>query len=132
MDSQRTFLEIEENPDYLNSQLITYIGNKRALLDFIGTAIDTVKQRVGKKRIIALDLFSGSGIVARFLKRHAELLIANDLEEYSYVTNQCYLANRSSIDMPLLKQIHIELLHQLASEPLRGSLQITMRQKYPI
>ncbi len=122
MDSQRTFLEIEENPDYLNSQLITYIGNKRALLDFIGTAIDKVKQRLGKKRIIALDLFSGSGIVARYLKRHSELLIANDLEEYSYVTNQCYLANRSTIDMPLLQQMHTELLHRLASEPLREGI----------
>ena len=40
-----------------------------------------------------LDLFSGSGIVARFLKQHSEELIVNDLEESSRVVNTCYLSN---------------------------------------
>ena len=37
-----------ENPDYLTRQLITYIGSKRALLDFIGKGITKVKKKLNK------------------------------------------------------------------------------------
>lgn len=46
-----------EDPDYLNQQLLTYIGNKRGLLSFIEAGLLQVKQRLGKDRIDVLDLF---------------------------------------------------------------------------
>ena len=82
-----------EEPDYLSRQLITYIGNKRALLGQIGKAVERVKHRLGKTRLRVFDAFSGSGVVARFLKAHASLLITNDLEDYAAVTARCYLRN---------------------------------------
>jgi adenine-specific DNA-methyltransferase len=83
---------------YLSRQLITYLGNKRALLGPIRLAVERVKQRLGKDRLSVLDAFSGSGAVARFLKSHAELLVANDLEDYATVIARCYLRNRSTVD----------------------------------
>ncbi len=112
----------EESADYLSEQLITYIGNKRALLDLIGKAVDRVKQALGRERISSLDLFSGSGVVSRYLKRHSTRLIANDLEPYCEVISRCYLANASSLDLPGLRSIHRRLSERLACEPLRAGL----------
>ena len=35
-----------EDPAYLSEQIITYIGNKRALLGFFETAVTTVKEEL--------------------------------------------------------------------------------------
>lgn len=85
---------MEENRDYLTTQIITYIGNKRLLLGTIQKEIEIIKRRLGKRKLVCADLFSGSGIVARMLKQHASVLIANDLETYSFMLNRCYLSNR--------------------------------------
>ena len=87
-----------ESPDYLKRQLITYLGNKRALLGPIDDAVRTVKKRLGRPTLSASDLFTGTGVVARALKRHCHRLIVNDLEAYARVTAQCYLANRGTVD----------------------------------
>lgn len=84
----------EENPDYLTSQIITYIGNKRQLLGSIEAEVLRIRTELGKRRLSCADLFSGSGIVARMLKRYSSRLIVNDLEAYSAVLNACYLTNR--------------------------------------
>lgn len=84
----------EENQEFLSTQIITYIGNKRLLLKNIEREIELVKSTLGKEKIACADLFSGSGIVARMLKRHSTRLIVNDLEEYSRVINECYLTNK--------------------------------------
>ena len=84
----------EENQEFLSKQIITYIGNKRLLLKDIEREIELVKFALGKKKLVCADLFSGSGIVARMLKRHSTKLIVNDLEEYSRVINECYLTNK--------------------------------------
>ncbi|MDR2743379.1 MAG: DNA adenine methylase [Treponema sp.] len=107
-----------ENAGYLTTQLITYIGNKRRLLGFIGTALEKVKARLGKKRLVLFDLFSGSGVVSRFFKRHAELLLVNDIEAYAEVISRCYLANREELDLQRLRQIHGELTARLEEGPL--------------
>ena len=83
-----------EHSDYFTSQLITYIGNKRALLRQILEAINTVKSRLGVKSLRTADIFSGSGVVARLLKEHASFLVSNDLEPYAKAIGECYLANR--------------------------------------
>ena len=88
-----------ESDSFLKDQIITYIGNKRTLLSFIGQGIAYVKQRLGKKRLIMFDGFSGSGVVARYFKQHASVLYANDLEMYSQIVNQCYLSNKSEVDI---------------------------------
>ena len=80
-----------EDPEYLSRQLITYIGNKRALLGQIGGAVEQVKRRLGRDRLRVFDAFSGSGVVSRYLKAHASLLISNDLENYAAVIGRCYL-----------------------------------------
>lgn len=83
-----------DNPAYLSQQLITYLGNKRALLGPIDEMICQVRDALGGRRLDCADLFSGSGVVARLLKRHANTLYVNDLEGYSAVINRCYLTNR--------------------------------------
>lgn len=108
---------IAEDPDYLTRQLITYIGNKRALLGHIGIAVEQVKQRLGKSQLRVVDLFSGSGVVSRYLKAHASLLISNDIEDYATAISRCYLRNRSTVDFPALSEIVSELNARVITEP---------------
>ena len=60
-----------------------YIGNKTKLLDFIHGEIQSVCGDISTSKFC--DLFSGSGSVARYFKQHCAEVIANDLEDYSYV-----------------------------------------------
>lgn len=92
----------EEDARFLSEQIITYIGNKRSLLEFIGRGLDIVQERLGKKKLISADLFAGSGIVSRYLKGHSSHLFTNDLESYSAYINSCYLTNKSTVDFNLL------------------------------
>ena len=94
---------MQENPEYLTQQLITYIGNKRSLLPFLGKAVEKTRARLGGRKIAAFDAFSGSGVVSRFLKRHCSYLAANDLEPYASLINRCYLANASELDIEGLR-----------------------------
>ncbi len=107
---------VVENPDYLSRQLITYIGNKRALLKYIGVALDRVKKRLGKNRLRVADLFSGSGVVSRYMKAHASFLASNDIEDYAAVISHCYLRNRSEVDFCALSEIVSELNVKVASK----------------
>lgn len=100
-----------ENPDFLKEQIITYIGNKRSLLDFIGCGVEKVEKRLGRSKLIVADVFAGSGVVSRYLKRHAEELYCNDLEPYSACINSCYLTNRSEVDFARL-QAELEFLRR--------------------
>lgn len=99
-----------ENPEYLQSQLITYIGNKRALLSFIGQAVSIVQKKLGKSKLECLDIFAGSGIVSRYLKQFSSSLTVNDLENYSCIINRCYLANKSEIKVDELKRTYDKLI----------------------
>jgi adenine-specific DNA-methyltransferase len=107
-----------EQPDYLSRQLLTYIGNKRALLRHIGSAVERVKRRLGKARLQVFDAFSGSGVVSRFLKAHSSLLISNDLEDYAAVTGRCYLSNRSALNLPVIAEVVADLNARVSTEPL--------------
>ena len=88
-----------EDPDYLRRQLITYLGNKRALLGPIDQAVASVKRRLNKTKLRTFDAFSGSGVVSRYLKAHSSHLTTNDLEDYATVISRCYLRNRSTVDL---------------------------------
>ena len=87
-----------EDEEFLKTQLITYIGNKRSLLPFVETGIREAKAKLGTERIDFLDLFSGSGVVARMARQHSRVLHCNDLELYSHVVNSCYQANAEDVD----------------------------------
>ena len=102
--------EISEKKEYLTKQLITYIGNKRSLLNFIGDGVKKVQKKLYKNKLRIFDAFSGSGIVARYFKQFSDLLIVNDLEKYSSLINQCYLSNEENIDFSLLREYYQELI----------------------
>jgi adenine-specific DNA-methyltransferase len=99
-----------ENEDYLTKQIITYIGNKRSLLQFITKGINIVQKRLNKTKLDMFDVFSGSGIVARHFKQYADLLLVNDLEKYSKITNECYLSNKDELNISMLKDIYKKLI----------------------
>lgn len=93
----------EFTKDYFTQHLITYIGNKRALLPFIYQAIAFVQRKLNRKKLVSFDGFSGSGVVARLLKEYSCELHVNDLESYSRVLNMCYLTNASDVNHDFLK-----------------------------
>jgi adenine-specific DNA-methyltransferase len=101
---------ISEKKEYLTQQLITYIGNKRALLEFIGNGIKIIQKKLHKNRLKMFDVFSGSGIVARYFKQFSDLLIVNDLEKYSSLINECYLSNENELNISLLRKYYYELI----------------------
>ncbi len=105
--------DLGEDSRFLEEQLITYIGNKRSLLPLIGQGLAQVKKELGKSGLDIVDLFSGTGVVARYMKQHASRLIVNDLESYSRVSNECYLTNRSDVDIGQLTQtahrLHLDI-----------------------
>lgn len=106
-----------ENEKYLSEQIITYLGNKRKLLDYIAFEVEQILKELGTDKAKICDLFSGSGVVARRLKQYASRLYANDLENYSYVINDCYLTNREDFN----EDFYNELLQDiLAKEPIEG------------
>jgi adenine-specific DNA-methyltransferase len=109
---------VRENEAYLKEQLITYIGNKRSLLGFIGDGVRKVQKRLNRNKLAMFDVFSGSGIVARYFKQFSRLIIANDLENYSRLINECYLSNQSELDMRLLQQYYDEIIGELEGKPL--------------
>lgn len=86
-----------DDESYLSKQLVTYIGNKRGLARQLSVAFNDVRERVGGRKLSSLDLFSGTGFVARLLKQHSTVVYANDLEGYSKVINDCFLSNRSEV-----------------------------------
>lgn len=109
-------LKLTENPEFLQNQLITYIGNKRALLDFIGEGVREVQKRLGRSQLSCLDVFAGSGIVSRYLKQYASSLTVNDLEKYSCIINRCYLSNKSEINIEELQKLHSSLCKKIDSK----------------
>ena len=74
--------------DYVFSQLIPYLGNKRKLLPLIGRAI----AQTGVIGGLFVDFFAGSGVVARFAKRAGFRVVANDWEPYAHVLNHAAVA----------------------------------------
>ncbi len=106
----------EENPAYLSEQLITYLGNKRQLLGFIGAAVERVCEKMGRRRLRCYDAFSGSGIVSRFLKRYAYTLYTNDLEKYATILNRCYLANHAEVEAAHLPSLWEDVQDKMKEE----------------
>ena len=111
--------DLEEKDEYLNKQIITYLGNKRSLLPFIEIGLSKVMARLNRNKIKTFDVFSGSGIIARYLKSYSSKIIVNDLEKYSEVINNCYLSNFSEVNMHKLLEYYNKMLIQLEEEKLK-------------
>lgn len=109
-----------ENPDFLKTQIITYLGNKRSLIKNIEIEIEEISKKLNKKKMICADIFSGSGIVSRMLKSHSSLLIANDLENYSCVINSCYLSNKSEYPQKKCNKIREEIIKSCENKKISG------------
>ena len=101
-----------DNTEYLTKQITIYMGNKRKLIGRICEAVEIAKSELGVDRCTTFDAFSGSGIVSRALRAHSDKVIANDLENYSHVINQCYLVNRSDIDLDQIQK-HVDQINML-------------------
>ena len=112
----------KEDLRYLQEQIITYLGNKRHLLDFIGQGVRAVQKRLGRKPLRCLDAFSGSGIVSRYLKQFSSFLYTNDLEDYARVLNTCYLSNSDAVRAAELPERYAELMARLPKEMAPGVL----------
>ena len=97
-----SFVDVS-NP-FLTRDLITYIGNKRQLLPFLKEGFDKVKQKLGGRKMVCFDGFSGSGSVARLLKFYSSVLHVNDLEPYAETLNHCYLRPSSSVNMSSVRE----------------------------
>ncbi len=83
--------------EYLQSQLIAYIGNKRALLSFLGEVFVSLDRRHAVRTF--LDPFAGSGSVSRLAKALGFEVHASDWEFYSWIVNCCHVAcDRSELD----------------------------------
>jgi len=73
---------------------MNYIGSKYSLLAFLEERITKV---VGQenKNIVFCDLFAGTGVVGKYFKNKGYQIISNDLQYYSYVLLQQYIANNN-------------------------------------
>lgn len=109
-----------ENREFLTTQILTYLGNKRSLRNFIEKALLQIKADLNQKSLKSADLFSGSGVVSRLLKSHSHFILANDLELYSKITNECYIANRSEIDTSRLLEIYHFLKNSITQNMQKG------------
>ncbi|MGP1438434.1 MAG: DNA adenine methylase [Treponema sp.] len=109
-----------ENPEFLKAQIITYLGNKRALINNIEREVEIIKAEIGKDLLCCADLFSGSGIVSRMLKKHSHTLIVNDLENYSSLLNECYLTNKKDYPKVLCDDYRLYIENQCQNKKIEG------------
>lgn len=106
-----------EDEKYLTKQIITYLGNKRKLLDNIAEEVENILKDMDSEKAIICDLFSGSGIVARKLKQYAKRMYTNDLENYSYIINDCYLTNQEDFNEDFYQECLAKIL---SHHPVEG------------
>ena len=110
------YYEKDENERYLKEQIITYLGNKRSLLN----EIDSIISQIDNTNLTTVDLFSGSGIVSRLFKKYSKKIIANDLELYSEIINNCYLSNKSAFNPYFYEYLLAGLNEVVCNNPIEG------------
>ncbi len=85
---------------------MNYIGSKLSLLDFIERSIDEI---TGGDYFTVCDLFAGTGAVGKHFKRKGKQIIANDIQNYSYVLNRHYIGNHKPLKFTGLENEITEL-----------------------
>lgn len=99
--------------DYVRQPMLTYCGNKRALVEWINDSVVEVKTALGVDKIRILDAFSGTGVVSRSLAEHASVLHSNDFEHFAYLQAKCFLG-RPTDEQKSRVLAHIEAANALA------------------
>lgn len=106
-------MDFEE--DFLNNQIITYLGNKRKLIKFIDKTVDKIISEDNElnvkniEDISFFDIFSGSGIVSRYAKLKGFKVSSNDLELYSKIINEAMLNTNPSEIQDLFSSVIFNL-----------------------
>ena len=98
------------NP-YITSQLIAYIGNKRALLPFLYSVFSKINEK--NKINVFLDPFAGTGSVSRLARYMGYKVYSNDWEFYSYILNYCYLMINHEDIFEIFSGDNINIKHKL-------------------
>src|SRR5574344_868100 len=111
---------IQEDEKFLTTQIITYIGNKRSLLSNIEIEIKNILKEMNKEKAVCADIFSGSGIVSRMMKKYSSVLIVKDLENYSSMLNSCYLTNKEDFPQKKCNEIRKEIIELTNSNKIEG------------
>lgn len=76
---------------------MNYIGSKNKLADFIVKSIEnTVGSLNGK---VFAEIFGGTGIISRKIKKSVKKVIVNDLEYYSFVLLRNYIGNHKELNL---------------------------------
>jgi adenine-specific DNA-methyltransferase len=86
--SSSGFFADDVNMNYLQQQLIAYIGNKRRLLPFLGKVFSGI---ASEENPSFFDPFAGAGAVSRLAKQLGFRVHTNDWEFYSHVINSAYV-----------------------------------------
>jgi adenine-specific DNA-methyltransferase len=101
--------------NYLKDQIITYMGNKRKLIDIIEKELEEIKKKENKEKLKIGDGFAGSGIVSRLFKKGEKELYTNDLAGYSKTLNECYLSSINKRELNKVKK-YIDEANKKADE----------------
>jgi adenine-specific DNA-methyltransferase len=89
---------------------MNYIGSKYKLSNWIK---EEINKKIPIKGKIFCDLFAGTGIIGRSVKKEVKKVIANDIEYYAYVLNRNYIGNHKNLKEKL------EVIEYLNNLPLR-------------
>src|SRR6056300_935194 len=92
--------------DFVKQPMITYIGNKRKLVNTIETIVERLQPQT------CVDAFSGSGVVSRMLLSHSKKLYVNDLEKYCEMLSICFLKTPTWSDQAEIAQ-HINAMNDV-------------------
>ena len=95
--------DLDKITDFIFQPMISYLGNKRKLLEHIEKYVIECKPKS------ALDGFCGSGVVSRLLKCYAKNIFVNDLEPYSIAIQKAYFSKLSETELEHFKLFLKEL-----------------------
>ena len=82
-------------------QTIRYMGNKGKLLDYIIPEIE----KLTKPGDVICDIMAGTNVICYALKNR-NIIIANDIQFYSYIISKCMLGN---FTIPSTEKAHCDL-----------------------
>jgi adenine-specific DNA-methyltransferase len=90
-------------PQYESDQLISLMGNKRALQESLRLVFSDLMPKKGTP--VFLDPFCGSGAVSRVAKSLGFRVLAGDLEPFSFIVNHVYLSLDNADLLPLFAEM---------------------------
>ena len=84
---------------------MNYIGSKQSLMGFLTDTITDVVGTETQGKVFA-DLFAGTGAVGTEFKRKGYRVIANDIQEYSFVLNRHLIQNVPPVKIEILDYLN--------------------------